>query len=148
MIILQYTNMLTYADLEGVNERPFQDRACTFGPMKVSSRYLLIKKAPMWGWQRTIKNQKASHSQKDTFASVCQGYVKWFSLDKGYGFISCANDKKDYFVHHTGIDDPIRYLVAGEWVEFKIKRLSAGRKAVCVHSCKKKSDHLDLDKEK
>jgi cold shock CspA family protein len=54
------------------------------------------------------------------------GRVKWFNNKSGYGFITSCDDKnkdEDVFVHHSGVnvdEDQYRYLVQGEYVEFKL----------------------------
>ena len=48
------------------------------------------------------------------------GIVKWFSPDKGYGFIR-DQEGKDYFVHYSGINgEGYRNLDEGQEVEFEL----------------------------
>ena len=52
--------------------------------------------------------------------NMAQGTVKWFSNDKGYGFIS-QEDGDDLFVHHSEIKmQGYRTLNEGEKVTFEI----------------------------
>jgi cold shock protein len=47
-----------------------------------------------------------------------QGTVKWYSLEKGYGFIVRENGP-DVFVHHTSINaEGFRTLAEGDRVSF------------------------------
>ncbi len=50
-----------------------------------------------------------------------QGKVKWFSNEKGYGFIEPSGGGADVFVHYTAITgDGYRSLEEGQEVEFDI----------------------------
>lgn len=60
------------------------------------------------------------------------GTVKWFSNQKGYGFIE-YNDEEDVFVHFTGIEmEGFRTLKDGQTVEFDIVEGSRGPQATNV----------------
>ena len=60
---------------------------------------------------------------------MAQGKVKWFSPEKGYGFI-IYKDKEDIFVHYTDIaGNGFRMLVEGEWVEFELTKSERGWRA-------------------
>jgi CspA family cold shock protein len=60
------------------------------------------------------------------------GTVKWFSDQKGYGFIARENGE-DVFVHHSAIQEPgFRTLREGESVEFSIEQGQKGPAAANV----------------
>jgi CspA family cold shock protein len=61
-----------------------------------------------------------------------RGTVKWFSAEKGYGFIT-PDDGADVFVHFTAIEmEGYRKLEAGEKVEFGIVDGPKGKQADAV----------------
>ncbi|BDH61458.1 cold-shock protein CspD [Lysinibacillus sp. PLM2] len=61
-----------------------------------------------------------------------QGRVKWFSNDKGYGFIE-SNDGQEVFVHFTGImGEGFRTLEDGQEVSFLIVEGNRGPQATNV----------------
>jgi CspA family cold shock protein len=58
-----------------------------------------------------------------------KGTVKWFSTDKGYGFIR-RDEGGEIFVHHTDIDvEGYAALKNGETVEFEVFESDRGPKA-------------------
>ena len=61
------------------------------------------------------------------------GTVKWFSDDKGFGFISPDDQSKDLFVHHSGIaGEGYRSLAEGAKVSYDAETSDKGPKAVNV----------------
>ncbi len=63
---------------------------------------------------------------------MAQGTVKWFSNEKGFGFIS-REDGDDVFVHHSAIQmEGYRTLTEGQRVEFDIVDGPKGQQAANV----------------
>ena len=64
---------------------------------------------------------------------MATGTVKWFSDDKGYGFITPDDAGKDLFVHHTGvIANGFKSLPEGARVSFDPEAGPKGPQAVNV----------------
>jgi len=62
-----------------------------------------------------------------------EGFVKWFSNKKGYGFLT-SDDGKDYFCHYKSIlsDDDYKALEEDQRVEFDIVESPKGEAAINV----------------
>ena len=63
---------------------------------------------------------------------MAKGSVKWFSNQKGYGFIT-PESGEDVFVHHSAIQgDGYKSLDEGQEVEFEIQQGEKGEQATNV----------------
>ena len=63
---------------------------------------------------------------------MANGRVKWFSSQKGYGFIT-PESGSDVFVHHSAIQgEGYKSLEEGQEVEFEVEQGPKGRRAAKV----------------
>ena len=61
---------------------------------------------------------------------MAKGIVKWFSNQKGYGFITPDGGGKDVFVHHSAIQgDGYKTLDEGQSVDFEVTQGPKGEQA-------------------
>jgi CspA family cold shock protein len=67
--------------------------------------------------------------------SLANGTVKWFSEQKGYGFITPEDGGKDLFVHYSNIiGDGFRNLQDGQAVEYDAAQGQKGPEAQNVRA--------------
>ena len=64
---------------------------------------------------------------------MAEGTVKWFSNEKGYGFIERGNGEADVFVHFSAIaGDGYKSLTEGQRVAFDVVQGDKGLQAANV----------------
>jgi CspA family cold shock protein len=69
----------------------------------------------------------------EELADMASGTVKWFSDDKGFGFITPDDSGKDLFVHHSAIQgDGYKSLAEGAKVSYDAEQGPKGPAAANV----------------
>ena len=66
---------------------------------------------------------------------MAEGTVKWFSNEKGYGFIERGNGEADVFVYFSAIaGDGYKSLTEGQRVSFEVVQGDKGLQAANVQA--------------
>ena len=80
----------------------------------------------------------AADLHKEVIAKKVTGTVKWFNVEKGFGFITRTDTKEDVYVHRRDIirnkPKAVRYVEDGELVEFDVVIGNRGLQASNVSS--------------
>jgi CspA family cold shock protein len=91
-----------------------------------------VGRAGLWGESLPSHAEEEAAVGEQSAEQRCQGTVKWFSDQKGYGFIARENGP-DVFVHHSAIQmQGFRTLKEGEQVTYDLLEGAKGLQAVNV----------------
>ena len=81
------------------------------------------------------EENESSQGKLDEEKNVARGTVKWFSDEKGFGFITPENGGKDLFVHHSNIQgEGFKSLQDGAAVEYEEGQGKKGPEATKVRA--------------
>jgi CspA family cold shock protein len=78
-----------------------------------------------------VRSQESIVTSEDTY--MAQGKVKWFSDQKGFGFITPDDGSKDVFVHHSSIQGGgFKSLAENDAVTYDVEQGPKGLRAANV----------------
>jgi CspA family cold shock protein len=87
--------------------------------------------------------QKVTSKATAGAAKTIEGSVKWFSRDKGYGFIA-GDDGNEYFVHNSALA-PGTFIRDNDKVSFEPAEGDKGKQARNVKLLMKGSERTDIE---
>ena len=100
----------------------------------------------MWpgvGFQREVSRPRRLVDTHLKENSMTQGTVKWFNVEKGFGFIQPDDAGKDVFVHFSAVERAgMHRLNEGQKVSFDVvaDRRTGSGPVVFLGSCQEKVD--------
>jgi len=66
-------------------------------------------------------------------ATEVHGVVKWFNPDKGFGFVTCDDGRKDVFIHASVVESAgLGFLAEGQALTMRVVETPKGREAISV----------------
>lgn len=80
----------------------------------------------------SVNDVVTTSTETNSVAEKMIGRVKWFNNKAGFGFVTLTDGSmsgSDIFVHHSAIgvsSQQYKYLVQGEYVEFKLNKVEGG----------------------
>jgi cold shock protein len=96
-------------------------------------RWVTVDGAPPDREGRLFSLRKAQEQKGGLIDMAQEGTVKWFSEEKGYGFITPDEGGADVFVHYSGIEGGgFKSLDEGEKVSYEVTEGKKGSQAANV----------------
>src|SRR6185437_2289130 len=103
--------------------------SCTFPPRKAARTSGGVKQVQAPGGNSSVAALQATEEH----STMPNGTVKWFSDEKGFGFITPDDGGRDLFVHHSSISAVgYRSLSEGIKVSYEEEASPKGPKAINV----------------
>lgn len=106
--------------------------------LKVTRTLSTVVELAPEGTAQVLRHRSSSRTLQENSilggTAVATGTVKWFSSEKGYGFIS-RSDGEDVFVHFSAIEGGgYKNLEQGQSVEFEVTQGPKGLQATNVRA--------------